>query len=109
MKEILNYIIIIAYETILRNVDIGAIRDKFDFQSTLITILIANSALSDMVSQKVLTAQLRDMKKKELLTRKVYAEVLLRIEYAPTETGYSLKSVLDAMWAWGTDYQTKNG
>lgn len=27
------------------------------------------------VSQKVLTAQLRDMEEKELLTRKIYAEV----------------------------------
>ena len=61
------------------------------------------------VSQKVLTAQLRDMKKKELLTRKVYAEVPPRVEYTLTETGYSLKPILDSMWAWGLDYQAKNG
>ena len=53
------------------------------------------------VSQKVLTAQLRDMEEKGLLTRKVYAEVPPRVEYTLTETGYSLKPVLDAMWAWG--------
>ncbi len=61
------------------------------------------------VSQKVLTAQLRDMEEKGLLTRKVYAEVPPRVEYTLTETGYSLKPVLDAMWVWGADYQTKNG
>ena len=61
------------------------------------------------VSQKVLTAQLRDMEEKGLLKRKVYAEVPPRVEYPLTETGYSLKPVLDAMWAWGTDYKTKNG
>ena len=61
------------------------------------------------VSQKVLTAQLRDMEEKGLLTRKVYAEVPPRVEYTLTETGYSLKPVLDAMWTWGADYQTKNG
>ena len=61
------------------------------------------------VSQKVLTAQLRDMEEKGLLTRKVYAEVPPRVEYTLTETGYSLKSVLDAMGAWGADYQAKNG
>ena len=61
------------------------------------------------VSQKVLTAQLRDMDEKGLLTRKVYAEVPPRVEYTLTETGYSLKPVLDAMWAWGADYQAKNG
>lgn len=61
------------------------------------------------VSQKVLTAQLRDMEEKGLLTRKVYAEVPPRVEYTLTETGYSLKPILDAMWTWGADYQTKNG
>ena len=61
------------------------------------------------VSQKVLTAQLRDMEEKGLLTRKIYAEVPPRVEYTLTETGYSLKPVLDAMWAWGADYQAKNG
>ena len=61
------------------------------------------------VSQKVLTAQLRDMEEKGLLTRKVYAEVLPRVEYTLTETGYSLKPVLDAMWAWGAEYKAKNG
>ena len=58
---------------------------------------------------KVLTAQLRDMEEKGLLTRKVYAEVPPRVEYTLTETGYSLKPVLDAMWAWGADYKAKNG
>ena len=61
------------------------------------------------VSQKVLIAQLRDMEDKGLLTRKVYAEVPPRVEYTLTDTGYSLKPILDAMVAWGTDYQEKNG
>lgn len=57
----------------------------------------------------MLTAQLRDMEEKGLLTRKVYAEVPPRVEYTLTETGYSLKPVLDAMWAWGAGYKAKNG
>ena len=61
------------------------------------------------VSQKVLTAQLRDMEEKGLLTRKVYAEVPPKVEYTLTETGYSLKPILDAMSAWGSGYQAKNG
>ncbi len=60
------------------------------------------------VSQKVLTAQLRDMEDKGLLIRKVYAEVPPRVEYTLTETGYSLKPVLDALWAWGAEYKAKN-
>ena len=60
------------------------------------------------VTQKVLTAQLRDMEGKGLLPRKVYAEVPPRVEYKLTENGYSLKPVLDTMVAWGADYQRKN-
>ena len=60
------------------------------------------------VTQKVLTAQLRDMEDKGLLTRKVYAEVPPRVEYTLTETGYSLKPILDSMVVWGTGYQQQN-
>lgn len=61
------------------------------------------------VSQKVLTANLRSMEDSGLLTRKVYAEVPPRVEYTLTETGYSLKPILDAMVEWGTEYKQKNG
>ena len=61
----------------------------------------------DNVSQKVLTANLRSMEESGLLTRKVYAEVPPRVEYTLTETGYSLKPVLDAMVAWGLEYKKK--
>ena len=40
-----------------------------------------------------------------LLTRKVFAQVPPRVEYTLTETGYSLKPVLDAMVLWGTKYK----
>ena len=59
------------------------------------------------ISQKVLTANLRAMEESGLLTRTVYAEVPPRVEYTLTETGYSLKPVLDAMMAWGTAYKAK--
>ena len=60
------------------------------------------------VSQKVLTAQLRQMEDSGLLTRTVYPEVPPRVEYTLTELGYSLKPILDAMWNWGEEYQAKN-
>lgn len=59
----------------------------------------------DQVSQKVLTAQLRQMEESGLLTRKVYAEVPPRVEYTLTELGYSLKPILDALKAWGEAYK----
>lgn len=60
------------------------------------------------VSQKVLTAQLRDMEAKGLVSRKVYAEVPPRVEYSLTDLGKSLKPILNAMWAWGEGYQARN-
>ena len=59
------------------------------------------------VSQKVLTAQLRDMESKGLVNRKVYAEVPPKVEYSLTDLGKSLKPVLDAMWSWGEGYKEK--
>lgn len=59
------------------------------------------------ISQKVLTANLRSMEEIGLLTRKVYPEVPPRVEYTLTETGYSLKPILDAMVEWGMEYKEK--
>ena len=60
------------------------------------------------VSQKVLTAQLRDMESSGLVNRKVYAEVPPRVEYSLTELGQSLKPILDALQDWGLEYKAKN-
>ena len=59
------------------------------------------------VSQKVLTAQLRQMEQSGLVNRKVYAEVPPKVEYSLTDVGYSLKPILDAMWTWCEEYQKK--
>lgn len=60
------------------------------------------------VSQKVLTAQLRDMEEKGLISRKVYAEVPPRVEYSLTELGKSLSPILDAMREWGETYKAQS-
>ena len=61
------------------------------------------------VSQKVLTAQLRQMEDSGLLTRAVYPEVPPRVEYTLTELGRSLKPILDAMQSWGEQYKEHTG
>ena len=60
------------------------------------------------VSQKVLTAQLREMEAQGLVHRQVYAEVPPRVEYSLTDLGKSLRPILDAMQAWGESYQAQN-
>lgn len=60
------------------------------------------------ITQKVLTSNLRAMEESGLLTRKVYAEVPPRVEYTLTETGYSLKPILDSMAQWGNSYKSQS-
>lgn len=57
------------------------------------------------ISQKVLTQHLRAMEESGLLTRKIYPEIPPRVEYSLTETGMSLKPILDAMSEWGVKYR----
>ena len=59
------------------------------------------------ISQKVLTDSLRSMEADGIITRTVYPEVPLRVEYALTELGKSLKPILDSMQAWGEAYKAK--
>ena len=60
------------------------------------------------VSQKVLTAQLRDMEQNGLVHQKVYPEVPPRVEYSLTPLGMSLKPILDDMRNWGQEYKAQN-
>ena len=57
------------------------------------------------ISQKVLTNNLRDMEKSNLVHREVFAEVPPRVEYSLTDTGWSLKPILDSMVQWGNNYR----
>ena len=60
------------------------------------------------VSQKVLTAQLREMEENGLVERKAYPEVPPRVEYSPTPLGRSLQPIMDAMRVWGEQYKQQN-
>lgn len=57
------------------------------------------------ISKKVLTDNLRALEDDGLIVREVFAEVPPRVEYSLSATGETLRSILDAMYAWGTDYK----
>ena len=57
------------------------------------------------ITQKVLTNNLRQMESSGLILRKVYAEVPPKVEYSLSDTGFSLKPILDSMVEWGNEYR----
>ena len=57
------------------------------------------------ISQKMLTDSLRSMEADGIVTRTVYPEVPPRVEYALSDLGESMRPIMDAMAAWGTDYK----
>lgn len=61
------------------------------------------------VTQKMLTQQLRDMEESGLVIRTVYPVVPPKVEYSLSETGESLRPVLDALRVWGEGYRAAFG
>ena len=57
------------------------------------------------ISQKVLTDNLRALEKDGIISRTVFPEVPPRVEYALSELGDSMRPIIDAMQAWGVNYQ----
>lgn len=53
------------------------------------------------VTQKMLTAQLRELEKDGLIKRKIYPQVPPKVEYSLTDLGYSLRPIIEDMKAWG--------
>ena len=59
------------------------------------------------ISQKVLTDSLRSMEQDGIVIRRVYPEVLPRVEYSLSELGESMRPIIQAMEQWGTDYKAQ--
>jgi DNA-binding HxlR family transcriptional regulator len=57
------------------------------------------------ISHKVLTDSLRSMEADGIIIRTVYPEVPPRVEYALSPLGESMRPILEAMQAFGTEYQ----
>lgn len=59
------------------------------------------------ISQKVLTDSLRSLEEDGIVTRTVYPEVPLRVEYSLSGLGDSMRPIIKAMEDWGIGYQEK--
>ena len=81
---------------IIRNM---AMRGQSRFNQMLDTIEDANP--------KTLSARLKEMEKAGLISRKVYDEVPIRVEYSLTKKGKDLQGILDQMAAFSMKHYPK--
>ena len=63
------------------------------------------SKLITSATPKMLTQQLRELENDGLINRIVYPVVPPKVEYSLTDTGWSLKPILDSMVQWGNNYR----
>ena len=59
-------------------------------------------------TKKMLTQQLRELERNDIVRRKVYAEVPPRVEYSLTKHGESLRPILSLMSAWGKRHRARH-
>ena len=57
------------------------------------------------ITQKVLSAKLKEMEECGLVERTVYPQIPPKVEYTLTDVGYSLRPVLEALKVWGRDFK----
>lgn len=53
------------------------------------------------ISPKTLAQRLKELERDGIITKKVFAEVPLHVEYSLTEKGKSLRGVFHSLEAWG--------
>lgn len=56
------------------------------------------------VSQKVLSRQLKSLEEDNLIHRKVYPDVPIKVEYSLTDTGKKMVPILEMMHKFGAEY-----
>ncbi len=59
-------------------------------------------------TQKMLTAQLRELERDGLVARKIYAEIPPKVEYSITPYGATLTPLMEQMCKWGLRHREKH-
>ena len=57
------------------------------------------------MTHATLSNQLKQLEAEGLIARTVYGDIPPKVEYSLTETGQSLRPIIEAMWTWGEQYQ----
>lgn len=60
------------------------------------------------VSPKTLSLRLRELEQDAIITRTVFPEVPLRVEYGLTEAGATLSNVIDVLRDWGAQWDLQS-
>lgn len=61
----------------------------------------------DGLSEKVLSDNLKQLEADSIVTRTAYPEVPLRVEYALSEVGESMRPIIGALQEWGLEYKER--
>ncbi|GMK43714.1 winged helix-turn-helix transcriptional regulator [Paenibacillus glycanilyticus] len=59
------------------------------------------------ISKAILTSQLRELEKDQMVNRVVYQEVPPKVEYSLTEAGEQFIPILESMGVWGKKYAAR--
>ncbi len=59
------------------------------------------------ISERILTQQLRQLERDEIVHREVYPEVPPKVEYSLTNYGKTLRPICEAMCDWGTKHVSR--
>ncbi len=65
--------------------------------------------LKPALTQRMLTAHLRELERDKIIIRKVYPVVPPKVEYSLSEIGETLKPLLNDLQKWGAFYLEKVG
>ncbi|MCB0505206.1 MAG: helix-turn-helix transcriptional regulator [Cyclobacteriaceae bacterium] len=61
----------------------------------------------EKITPRMLSKELKELELNGILKRTVYDTIPVKVEYELTESGQSLRHVLDTMVAWGLDHRQK--
>lgn len=56
------------------------------------------------ISPKMLSERLKYLEEQDILTRKLYDETPIRVEYELTQKGYALKPIMEALSTWSQEW-----